>query len=91
MGLDVLLTSVPWAGLGWGAIILIAVREVFKGDIVPGKTHREALAQRDEVIRRERHMADRLMSALQLLATEHGTTTDKILSSLPLVEGGDDE
>ena len=82
--MDALLTSVPWSGLGWGALIFVTVLGVIRGDIVTRREHNTALSARDETIRREREIADRSMAALRLLAEEHGTTTDRILSALPV-------
>lgn len=84
------MVAVPWSYLGPGTVLFIAILAIIRGDLVVRKNHEEALAQRDDVIRRERDIADRSMDALRLLATEHGTTTDKILSALPVApEDGD--
>ena len=82
--MDSLLMSVPWSGLGWGGLIFVTVLALIKGMIIPRSTHIEALRVRDDIINRERDVSDRLMSALRLLAEEHGTTTDKILAALPV-------
>ena len=88
--MDALLSSVPWSGLGWGGLIFAAVLALIRGDLVPRRTHENALAARDDIIRRERVMSDRTMSALRLLAAEYGTTADKVLNALPTDEGADD-
>lgn len=88
--MDAILTAVPWSGLGWGGLIFAAVLALIRGDLVPRKTHESALASRDDIIQRERVMSDRAMGALRLLATEYGTTTDKVLNALPTDEGADD-
>ena len=82
------MTSIPWSYMGPGTVLFIAILAIIRGDLVVRKNHEEALAQRDDVIRRERDIADRSMAALRLLAEEHGTTTDKILSALPVSEDG---
>ena len=88
--MDAILTTVPWSGLGWGGLIFAAVLALIRGELVPRRTHENALAVRDDIIRRERAMADRAMSALRLVSTEYGTTADKVLSALPTDEGADD-
>lgn len=88
--MDALLAAVPWSGLGWGGLIFAAVLFIIRGDLVPRSTHEDALEARDDIIRRERALTDRAMSALRLVATEYGTTADKVLSALPADEGADD-
>lgn len=88
--IDALLTSVPWSGLGWGGLIFAAVLALIRGDLVPRRTHESALAARDDIIQRERALTDRAMSALRLVSAEYGTTADRVLSALPVDEGGDD-
>lgn len=82
--MDAILTSIPWSGFGWAGLIFATVLGLIRGDIVTRREHATALASRDETIRREREIADRSMAALRLLAEEHGTTTDRILSALPV-------
>ena len=84
------ISVIPWSGLGWGGLIFAAVLALIRGDLVPRRTHENALASRDDIIRRERVMSDRTMSALRLLAAEYGTTADKVLNALPTDEGADD-
>ena len=80
------MTAIPWSYLGPGSVLFIAIIAIIRGDLVVRKSHEEALRQRDDVIDRERSIADRTMAALRLLADEHGTTTDKILSALPIAD-----
>lgn len=84
------LTGIPWSGLGWGGLIFAAVFALIRGELVPRSTHENALASRDDIIRRERALTDRAMSALRLVSSEYGTTADKVLSALPTDEGADD-
>lgn len=88
--MDAILTTIPWSGLGWGGLIFAAVLALIRGELVPRRTHENALAVRDDIIQRERAMADRTMSALRLVAVEYGTTADRVLSALPVDEGADD-
>lgn len=84
------LAMIPWSGLGWGGLIFAAVLALIRGELVPRRTHENALASRDDIIRRERALTDRAMSALRLVSSEYGTTADKVLSALPTDEGADD-
>lgn len=87
--MDALLTSVPWPGLGWGGLIFLVILGFIRGDIVTRREHEGAIRLRENSVRRERAIADQAMSALRVLATEHGTTADKVLSALPVAP--DDE
>ena len=82
--MDAILTSIPWSGFGWAGLIFATVLGLIRGDIVTRRENVTALRARDETIQRERQIADRSMAALRLLAEEHGTTTDRILSALPV-------
>lgn len=80
------MVAIPWSYIGPGTVLFLAIVAIIKGDLVVRKSHEEALKQRDDVIERERSISDRTMAALRLLASEHGTTTDKILSALPIAD-----
>ncbi len=41
------ITSLPLTNLGWGAVVVIIVMAIIRGDLVPRKVHVEALAERD--------------------------------------------
>lgn len=93
--MEALLMSIPWQGFGWGGLALLVVLMVIRGDLVTRRENRESIELREDVIRRERLIADRAMMALRVLASEHGTTADKVLSALPVPKeddaaGGDD-
>ena len=83
------LAAVPWSGLGWGGLIFAAVLALIRGDLVPRRTHDAIVATYREGLDAERQSSCELRAALRLVATEYGTTADKVLSSLPVPEGGD--
>lgn len=89
--MDALLTSVPWPGVGWGGLIFVVVLGFINGSIVTRREHEGAIRLRENIIRRERSISDRALSALQILATEKGTTADAILSAVPLVTDDEEE
>ncbi len=82
--MDMLLTAIPWSYLGPGTVLLVAILAIIRGDLVPRRQHEEVIRLHQQAAERERSTATQALSALSLLAREHGTTTDKILSALPV-------
>lgn len=88
--METLLTSIPWSNLGAGSVLFFAILAIIRGDLVTRREHESVVSLHRNVAARERANADQAMSALRLLANEHGTTTDKILSALPIDPEGAD-
>src|SRR5690606_38905246 len=65
-------------------IVVLFVLALMRGDIVPRKSHEEAVALLREALKLERDAHGRTAGALHSLLTEHGATTDKVLTSLPV-------
>lgn len=84
--MEALISDVPWSYLGPGSVLFIAILGIIRGDLVTRREHESVVSLHKDVARRERANADRAMSALRLLADEHATTTDKLISSLPRTE-----
>lgn len=84
--MEALLTDVPWETLGPPGVLLLAVLLIIRGDLVPRRTHESIIESKDEALNVERRNSAELRTALRVLAVEHGTTTDKVLSSLPTPE-----
>ena len=82
--MDMLLTGIPWSYLGPGTVLLVAILAIIRGDLVPRRQHEEVIGLHKRNADRERAIATQALSALNVLAREHGTTTDKILSALPI-------
>lgn len=80
------ITTVPWETIGPPGILLLAVLLIIRGDLVPRRTHESIVESKDKALDVERRNSAELRTALRVLAVEHGTTTDKVLSSLPTRE-----
>ncbi|QGX08240.1 hypothetical protein EEW87_16340 [Janibacter melonis] len=83
--MDLILSSVPWSGLGWGGLIFLAVLLIIRGDLVPRRVHESIVSTYKETIGDLRDANRDLRRALEHLANEHGTTADKVLLALPVV------
>lgn len=85
--MEALLTSIPWAGFGWGGLIVLVILMVIRGDLIPKGTHEQIVNDLRESLAIERKNNEKLAGALGLLADQYGTTTDKLFQALPLARG----
>lgn len=87
--MDTLLNVLPWETIGPSGVLLFVVvyimRTVSRGDWVPRSTHDSIVSMQKETLAMERLANAELRAALRIVAIEHGTTTDKVLSALPLL------
>lgn len=82
--MDAIIAAVPWAGLGWTGIIIVGILSIIRGDLVPKTMHESITHDLRESLAVERDSNAKLVGALSLLANQYGTTTDRLLSALPL-------
>ena len=89
--MDALVTAIPLSSVGPVAIAALAVLAVIQGALVPRKTHEQIVELLTTALEIERRAHERVQAALSVLLTEHGTTTDRVLNSLPVppAEGGE--
>ncbi|MEX1908627.1 hypothetical protein L6241_10040 [Janibacter sp. Y6] len=97
--MDDVLTQLPWGSLGTTSVIVISVLAllrvsvlaIIRGELVPARTVEKTEADLRESLRLERVRNDQPSRALSVLALNYGTTADKVLTSLPLLEGQQQE
>ena len=82
-----LVTTVLSSTLSPGLLVAVAVLLIFRGELVTRKSYDEMRTILHESLQVERAAHDRAMTALSVLLLEHGTTMDKVLSSLPVPKG----
>jgi hypothetical protein len=54
--MDILTTALPWADMGWGAVVVLVVVSIIRGWLIPRPFHQEVINDRD----RWRTMAEEL-------------------------------
>lgn len=81
------LTGIPWSQLGWGAIVVLVVMLIIRGDLVPRKVHDEQIKQLSGDRDAWRSIAETQRETIDNYL-EVGRTSAHVIGSIPHATAG---